>query len=87
MNESLQQNYARGGFGAGLSPGLRPALLIVDFVEAYLAEGSPLYAGVESAQDAALDFVESRHCVVSNAARTLSGADSRAASHPLPVRL
>jgi nicotinamidase-related amidase len=57
MNESLQQNYARGGFGAGLSPGLRPALLIVDFVEAYLAEGSPLYAGVESAQDAALDLL------------------------------
>ena len=57
MNESLRQNYARGGFGARLSPGLRPALLIVDFVEAYLAQSSPLYAGVEAARDAAVDLL------------------------------
>jgi nicotinamidase-related amidase len=57
MNESLQQNYARGGFGARLEPGLRPALLIVDFVAAYLTPGSPLYAGVEAARDAAVDLL------------------------------
>jgi nicotinamidase-related amidase len=54
VNESLQENYARGGFGSRLQPGLRPALLIVDFVAAYLAPGSPLYAGVEAARDAAV---------------------------------
>ena len=36
-----------------LSPGLRPALLVVDFVRAYLEPGSPLYAGVEDARAAA----------------------------------
>jgi maleamate amidohydrolase len=35
-----------------LQPGRRPALLVVDFVRAYLARGSPLYAGVEAARDA-----------------------------------
>jgi len=36
-----------------LSPGRRPALLVVDFVRAYLEPGSPLYAGVEDARAAA----------------------------------
>lgn len=36
-----------------LSPGRRPALLVVDFVRAYLEPGSPLYAGVEDARTAA----------------------------------
>jgi len=36
-----------------LTPGKRPALLVVDFVRAYLLPGSPLYAGVESARAAA----------------------------------
>lgn len=49
MSESLQQNYARGGFGKSLQFGSRPALLIIDFVRAYLVPGSPLYAGVEQA--------------------------------------
>ncbi|MFZ2507133.1 MAG: isochorismatase family protein [Steroidobacteraceae bacterium] len=35
-----------------LEPGRRPALLIVDFVRAYLTPGSPLYAGVENARTA-----------------------------------
>mgnify|MGYP005845481617 CR=1 FL=1 len=45
MAESLEQNYARGGFRARLEAGSRPALLVVDFVRAYLVEGSPLYGG------------------------------------------
>lgn len=49
MTESLQANYARGGFGKTLTPGRRPALLIIDFVRAYLVKDSPLYAGVEQA--------------------------------------
>ncbi|MFM8846189.1 MAG: isochorismatase family protein [Gammaproteobacteria bacterium] len=50
MNESLQANYARGGFGKSLAPGQRPALLVIDFVRAYLVKDSPLYAGVEQAR-------------------------------------
>lgn len=50
MTESLQENYARGGFGQSLPWGRRPALLVIDFVRAYLVPGSPLYAGVEQAR-------------------------------------
>jgi nicotinamidase-related amidase len=50
LSESLQENYARGGFGKSLGFGRRPALLIIDFVQAYLQPGSPLYAGVEQAR-------------------------------------
>ena len=44
----LSVNYA-GAFDGHLSFGKRPALLIVDFVVAYLDPASPLYAGVEDA--------------------------------------
>lgn len=44
----LQQNYA-GAFDGHLAFGNRPALLIVDFVMAYLDPASSLYAGVETA--------------------------------------
>jgi len=54
MAESLDENYARGGFGTALALGRRPALLVVDFVQAYLVPGSPLYAGVEAARAACL---------------------------------
>ncbi len=49
MSESLADNYQRGGFGHSLSFGKRPALLVIDFVRAYLVKDSPLYAGVEQA--------------------------------------
>jgi maleamate amidohydrolase len=45
VNETLEQNYARGGFNMQLQPGARPALLVIDFVRAYLVEGSPLFGG------------------------------------------
>ncbi len=45
MTESLEQNYARGGFNRRLEPGRAPALLVIDFVRAYLVEDSPLYGG------------------------------------------
>jgi nicotinamidase-related amidase len=48
----LHENYAKGGFGLGLAAGLKPALLIIDFCEAYLVKSSPLYAGVEAVRDA-----------------------------------
>jgi nicotinamidase-related amidase len=54
VNLSLEENYAKGGFGLKLAAGAKPALLIIDFVEAYLAKDSPLYAGVEPTRDAAV---------------------------------
>jgi maleamate amidohydrolase len=45
VGETLEQNYARGGFTRRLEPGNRPALLVIDFVRAYLVESSPLYGG------------------------------------------
>lgn len=44
----LNANY-KGAFDGRLPFGERPALLIVDFVMAYLDPASPLYAGVEAA--------------------------------------
>jgi maleamate amidohydrolase len=43
MDKGLEQNYS-GVFDGRLGFGKRPALLIVDFIEAYLSPGSPLYA-------------------------------------------
>jgi maleamate amidohydrolase len=48
MTDDLNQNY-KGAFDGHLRFGERPALLIVDFVMAYLDKASPLYAGVEDA--------------------------------------
>jgi nicotinamidase-related amidase len=58
MSESLQQNYERGGFNKSLQPGSRPALLIIDFVDAYLNPASPLYARVEQARDDAVRLLQ-----------------------------
>ena len=49
---------AAGGFGKSLQPGRRPALLVIDFVRAYLVPGSPLYAGVATDD---LDFIHLTH--------------------------
>lgn len=45
MSESLSDNYARGGFNQPLTPGARPALLLIDLVAAYVTPGSPLEGG------------------------------------------
>lgn len=55
---TLQENYARGGFSVRLQPGLNPALLVIDFVQAYLVQGSPLYAGVDDARAATVRLLE-----------------------------
>lgn len=49
----MSQHIARAPASKPLEPGRRPALLIVDFVRAYLVPDSPLYAGVENARAAA----------------------------------
>jgi len=53
VSPSLADNYAAGGFGRTLEPGRRPAVLVVDFVRAYLVPDSPLYAAAEPARTAA----------------------------------
>lgn len=42
-NSSLHSNY-RGVFDTRLGFGRRPAVLVVDFINAYITAGSPLYA-------------------------------------------
>jgi len=56
--QSLEENYAAGGFGLSLQPGVNAALLIVDFVEAYLSKESPLYANVDSAREASISVLK-----------------------------
>lgn len=53
MQTSLEESYSDGAFAGSLQPGQRPALLIVDFVQAYLEPASPLYAAAEPARAAA----------------------------------
>ena len=57
MTESLDDNYARGGFHKTLEWGRRPAVLVIDMAEAYFACNSPLYAGVEDARDASVELI------------------------------
>ena len=45
----LNADYEAAGFKRSLEPGVRPALLVIDFVNAYLDPDSPLYAGVHDA--------------------------------------
>ncbi len=45
MTETHDQNYARAGYHARQSWGKRPALILIDFAQAYFDKGSPLYGG------------------------------------------
>jgi maleamate amidohydrolase len=54
MAEDLDANYARAGYNHPLGFGTKPALLLIDFVEAYFDPASPLYAGVEATLKSAL---------------------------------
>lgn len=49
----LAANYA-GAFDGRLPFGQRPALLLIDLVDAYLRPESPLYAGIEAALESAV---------------------------------
>ena len=55
--EDAKSNYA-GVFEGRIGFGQRPALILIDFVEAYFASDSPLYADVRPALNAALDLRE-----------------------------
>ena len=52
-DETLDANYKRA-FGKRIGFGKRPALLMIDFVEAYFDNSCALYAGVEDALASAL---------------------------------
>ena len=53
MNPDLRENY-RSAFSGNLGFGAKPALILVDFVQAYFDRNSPLYAAVEDALASAL---------------------------------
>ena len=53
MSQELADNY-RGAFDGSLGFGEKPALILVDFVQAYFEKSSPLYAGVDDALASAL---------------------------------
>ncbi len=59
-SSELDENYS-GAFAGHLQFGKKPALLIVDFVMAYLEQGSPLYAGVEDALASAERLLDAAH--------------------------
>lgn len=44
-NHALVENYERSGFLRRLEFGVSPALVVIDFVNAYLLEDGPLYGG------------------------------------------
>jgi maleamate amidohydrolase len=51
--QDLDGDYRSAGFGRALAFGKRPALVIVDFVRAYIEPGSPLYANCAPAFESA----------------------------------
>ncbi len=57
-SDDLDGDYASSGFGRRLGFGERPALVVVDFVNAYLDRGGPLYAGVEETLIAARNLLD-----------------------------
>jgi maleamate amidohydrolase len=54
MAEELDANYARAGYHQRVGFGRAPALLLIDFVQAYFEPTSPLYAAVEGTLQSAL---------------------------------
>ena len=61
---ALDADYEQAGFGRRLEPGVRPALLLVDLVQAYFTPGAELYLG-------------QRHPCLDSAARLLEAARER----------
>jgi maleamate amidohydrolase len=53
MTTSLDQNYAKA-YGHSLKPGEKPALILIDFVQAYFDEECELYADVDDALQSAI---------------------------------
>jgi maleamate amidohydrolase len=51
--KDLEADYAAAGFDGALTPGKRPALILVDFARAYFDPACGLYAGVENVRTVA----------------------------------
>lgn len=78
-DDDLSANYS-GAFDGRLSFGKRPALIIVDFVMAYLDKASPLYAGAEEALASTARLLASARnakvpVIFTNVVYQLGGAD------------
>ena len=54
MVQDLENDYDGAGYNLRLGFGERPALILIDFVEAYFDKSSPLYAGVDEALASAI---------------------------------
>lgn len=67
--------------GIGLAPGRHPALIVIDFVNAYVTEGSPLYGqGCAEAQKPAMQLLAAARaagipCLHTNVAYAVGGRD------------
>lgn len=59
--DDLARDYEAAGFGGALTPGKKPALLLVDFARAYFDHACGLYAGVEAERAVAARLVEAAH--------------------------
>jgi nicotinamidase-related amidase len=80
MEQDLEADYATAGFGTRLGWGDHPALLVIDFVNAYLDPACPLYAGVEETRAAAERLLQAARAagipvLHSTVAYTPGGAD------------
>ena len=53
-DDGLAEDYRQAGFSNPLGFGEHPALVVVDFCQAYLDEQSPLYAAVEDARESCI---------------------------------
>ena len=53
-SDRLAEDYRQAGFSNRLGFGEHPALVVVDFCQAYLDPDSPLYAGVEDARESCI---------------------------------
>ncbi|MGI9621338.1 MAG: isochorismatase family protein [Acidimicrobiales bacterium] len=60
---SLDDDYKGAGFAGRLGFGKRPALVIIDFCQAYLDPEAPLYAGVEDARASAVRVLRAARAV------------------------
>jgi maleamate amidohydrolase len=80
QDAKLDADYEAAGFSGRLSFGARPALLIIDVVQAYLDRASPLYAGVEAARDSNIRLVDAARAagvpvIFTNVLYSAGGAD------------
>lgn len=90
MVKNLDQDYEAAGFSGRLGFGEKPALILVDFVEAYFDEDSPLYAGVEDTLAAAIRLLDAARAagifrVFTNVAFMPGGANGGVFMKKVPI--